>query len=422
MARTHRCLGALVLLATACVLHAEAATVVLSCGSVGQELQICQGGAAAWRRETGHDVIVVASPGSATERLALYQQVLAAGSPDIDAYAIDVIWPGLLASHFIDLARRVDPAALEAHFPAIIAASTVRGRLVALPLYTDAALLFYRADLLDKYGLRPPATWDELAAQATQVLAAERATGNRDLQGFVWQGKAYEGLTVNALEWIASSGGGTIVEADGTITIDNPGAVQAVQRAAAWVGGISPTGVLNYAEEEARGVFQSGRAVFMRNWPYAWALAQGEGSPVRGKVGVVPLPTDGAANRPRAVLGGWQLAVSKYSRNQEAAIALVTFLTGAAEQKRHAVAYGYQPTIPALYRDPEVLRALPFQVEGVFDTAVARPSRATGALYNQASSQFFNAVHAVLEGHGSAQERLAALARQLERLSRGGRW
>jgi trehalose/maltose transport system substrate-binding protein len=108
--------------------------------------------------------------------------------------------------------------------------------------------------------------------------------------GYVWQGRAYEGLSCNALEWVASHDGGAIVEADGRISIDNPRAALALQTAAAWVGSISPTAVLNYAEEESRGVFQAGNAVFMRNWPYAWALAQAEGSAIRGKVGVAVLP------------------------------------------------------------------------------------------------------------------------------------
>src|SRR5690606_3132311 len=112
--------------------------------------------------------------------------------------------------------------------------------------------------------------------------------------GFVFQGKAYEGLTCNALEWIDSFGGGAIVDAGGQITVDNPRAVQALALAGSWVGDISPTGVMNYDEEAARGVFQTGGAVFMRNWPYAWALAQGDDSLVRGKVGVMPLPSGGA--------------------------------------------------------------------------------------------------------------------------------
>src|SRR5260370_33244034 len=108
--------------------------------------------------------------------------------------------------------------------------------------------------------------------------------------GFVFQGKAYEGLTCNAFEWIASSGGGTIVEADGRISVDNPQAARALDLAASWPGSIAPKNVVSFGEEEARGVFQSGNAVFMRNWSYIWNLSQRADSKIKGKVGVAPLP------------------------------------------------------------------------------------------------------------------------------------
>ena len=118
------------------------------------------------------------------------------------------------------------------------------------------------------------------------------------MQGYVWQGRAYEGLTCNGIEWVASFGGGTIVEPDGKISINNPQAAAALNPAKSWIGTISPEGVLNYAEEEARGVFQSGNAVFMRNWPYAWALANAADSPVKDKVGIAVLPQGRRRRRP----------------------------------------------------------------------------------------------------------------------------
>src|SRR5690606_36445569 len=127
-----------------------------------------------------------------------------------------------------------------------------------------------------------------------------------------------------------------------------------------WVGRISPRGVLNYDEEASRGVFQTGNAVFMRSWPYAWALAQSEDSPVRDKVGVIALPRGGEQGRHAGTLGGWQLAVSRYSRNPEAAMELVRYLTSAQEQKRRAIAGAYNPTIIGLYEDEEILAANPF--------------------------------------------------------------
>jgi trehalose/maltose transport system substrate-binding protein len=242
--------------------------------------------------------------------------------------------------------------------------------------------------------------------------------------GYVFQGRAYEGLTVNALEWIASFGGGTIVDDSGKVTVNNPQAVAALDLVAGWIGKIAPEGVLSYTEEESRGVFQSGNAVFMRNWPYAWALANAPDSLIRGKVGVAPLPRGGPDGKRVAALGGQQLAVSRYSEHPDIAADLVLFLTSAAEQKRRAIEGSFNPTIKDLYTDPDILEANPFmgELSEVFANTVARPSRITGSKYNRVSTEFFTAVHAILSGNGDAAANLSALDKQLTRLSRNGQW
>lgn len=400
----------------------EQATITISCGALGVELQLCADGVRAWERETGHRVTIVSTPNSSTERLALYQQLLAAESDEIDVLQIDVVWPGTLASHLADL-RPLIGDAIEGHFPALIRNNTVDGRLVAMPWWIDAGVLYYRKDLLEKHGFEPPTTWRELTATAQTIQRRERADGHRGLWGFVWQGRAYEGLTCNALEWIHSFGGGTIVADDGRVTVDNPRAAEALALAASWVGDITPTGVLTYDEEAARGVFQTGNAVFMRNWPYAWALAQSEGSIIRGKVGVVALPR-GEHGETAAALGGWQLAVSRYSKSPAIAADLVRYLTSAAEQKRRAIEGSYNPTIMALYKDPDVLRANPFfgTLYTSFEHAVPRPSRVTGPRYSRVSYDVWRAVHDVLAGTAEPAPRLEELGRELDRLRHRARW
>lgn len=424
MRRVRRLAALLCALVLCAAVPAGAAEIAISCGAVGQELALCREGATAWAVRTGHTVKVVSTPASATERLALYQQLLAAGAADVDVLQIDVVWPGMLATHLVDLTDHVSAARLAEQLPAAVEAGRVGDRLVALPWFIDVGLLYYRRDLLTRYGVPVPRTWGELTAGAALIQNAERAAGNAAMWGFVWQGRAYEGLTCNALEWIASSGGGTIVDAAGRVTVDNPNAVAAVALAAGWVGTISPRGVLNYQEEDARAVFQSGGAAFMRNWPYAWALANGPGSPVAGKVGVAPLPKGDHAGRPAAALGGQMLAVSRYSRNVDAAIDLVRYLTGAEEQRRRAIAGAFNPSFAALYAEPQVVAANPFfaRLGPVIGGAVARPSRITGRRYGRVSNAFWNAVHASLSGNGDAAANLAALARTLERIGRGGRW
>ena len=400
----------------------HATTLSISCGAVGQELELCKTGAEAWAKKTGNQINLISTPNSATERLALYQQLLAAGAADVDVFQIDIVWPGILSNHFIDLSTQAKDV-LKNYFPAIVKNNTVDGKLVAMPWFTDAGLLYYRKDLLAKYNVQPPQTWQELTDIAKKIQDGERAAGNDKMWGFVWQGRAYEGLTCNAMEWVASYNGGTIVDETGKVTIDNPQAATAITAAAGWIKTISPEGVLNYTEEEARGVFQSGNAVFMRNWPYVWSLAQGPESAIKDKVGVSVLPKGGADGRNAATLGGWQLAVSKYSKNKELAADLVMYLTSAEEQKRRAIQGAFNPTIEALYKDPEILKAAPFMGE-LYDTfvnAIARPSTATGTKYNQVSNEFWNAVHEVLSGTAKADANLAKLASSLKRMSRGGR-
>ncbi len=417
MATTLHAVVCLVL--TSFVTGAAAQQISISCGAVGLELQMCRHGAEAWSRQSGVPVKIVSTPNSSSERLALYQQLLAAQADDIDVFQVDVIWPGILGTHFIDL-KPFSGGAEQQHFAPIVANNTIDSQLLAMPWFTDVGLLYYRRDLLEKHGAKVPSTWQELTSTATRIQNAERRGGNDKLWGFVWQGKAYEGLTCNALEWIDSFGGGQIVDANGKITVNNGKAKAALALAAGWVGTITPQGVLNYAEEEARGVFQSGHAVFMRNWPYAWALANSADSPVKGKVGVAPLPAGGSAGRHSGTLGGWQLAVSRYSKQPAQAASLVMYLTSREEQKRRAIAAAYNPTIVALYDDAETLAAVPFlaDLRSTIDGAVARPSRITGAKYNRVSSEFWSAAHAVLSGQASPTAALSRLERDLKRVRR----
>lgn len=405
------------LLATGCA-GATAATLTISCGSNAADAEYCGKFAEEWGRRNGHTVKMYSAPTSATDNLALLRQQFAAKSSDIDVILIDVVWPGVIKDHLVDL-KPFSQGVEARHFPAIVANNTVAGRLVGMPWYTDAGLLYYRRDLLEKYKLKPPASWDDLAAAAKQVMAGERAAGAKDFQGFVFQAKAYEGLSCAALEWVASFGGGEVVDQTGAITINNPAAARALDTAAGWVGTIAPSGVLNYAEEDTRGVFQTGGALFMRNWPYAWSLAQAADSPIKGKVGIAPLPA-GPGGKPAATLGGAQLGVSKYSKNVAAAAALVMYMTSAEVQKKRAIGGSYNPTIVDLYRDPEVLKANPFMGEllPVFTGAVARPATATGLKYPEVSRAFWDAAHDVLSKKSSGAEALGKLEGKLKQIKR----
>lgn len=388
--------------------------VTVACGAVGQELELTKEGVAMFLKDYPQYegmIKILDTPDLTDDRLGLYLQYLEAKSPELDVMQIDVIWPGDLAEHLVDLYQYGAKDVAKDHFDAIIKNNTVDGKLVGIPWFTDAGLLYYRKDLLDKYGLKPPVTWKELQEDAKIIQDGERAAGNKDFWGFVWQGNAYEGLTCDALEWIYSNNGGTIISPDKKITIYNKNAVKALNMAASWVGTISPQGVLSYAEEDARKVWEAGNAAFMRNWPYAYSLGNQEGKPIAGKFDVEPLPM-GEGGQHAATLGGWQLAVSKYSDNKELAAKLALYLASYKVQKLRAVKGSLNPTIKALYKDKDVLAANPFfgSLYNVFTSAVARPSTATAPNYNKVTTMFYQAVYSVLKGEVDADTALKNLA------------
>jgi trehalose/maltose transport system substrate-binding protein len=403
---------------------AAAATVSLFCSGSGSEYEMCSSAANAWADETGNAVKINRMPASWDEALTLYQQLLAAQSPDIDVMIVDVIWTGILKEHLLDL-RTVLPAEdIDQHFPVITEAGSVDGKLVAMPWYTDAGLLFYRKDLLEKYGKPVPKTWAELTETAREIMEGERAAGNPDMWGYVWQGNSYEGLTCDAIEWIASSGGGSIIDEAGNVTVNNPEAAKAIDLAASWVGTISPRGVLEYDEESSRGVFELGNAVFHRNWSYVWGTSQGGGGPIDGKVGVAALPVGADGQSSSGCMGTAHMGVSAYTAHPKEAASLLAYLTGAAEQKRRAIEGAYNPTVAALYDDAEVLAAIPFldDAKQAFDESVSRPSAVAGGDYNQVSTAFYQAVHAVLSGEEKADDALAGLESDLQRIKERGGW
>ncbi len=398
---------------------AEQIEITVATGAVGQEYELSV--EAAGRYMENHPnvtVKVLDTPDLAQDRLGLYLQFFEAKSSEVDVYQIDVIWPGDLAEHLVDLNQYGAKDVAGQHFPAIIENNTVDGRLVAIPWFTDAGLLYYRSDLLEKYNLDVPSTWEELEKAAGTIQSGERAAGNQDLWGYVWQGNAYEGLTCDALEWIAANGGGTIISPDKKITINNPNAVEIIDSAARWVGTISPNGVIGFGEEDARNMWQAGNAAFMRNWPYAYSLGHADDSAIKGLFDVAPLPA-GKSGKGAASLGGWQLAVSKYSKHPEVAADVALFLASYEEQKIRAVKASLNPTIMALYQDADVLEATPFfgNLYDVFINAVARPSTATAPRYNEVSTLFFTAVHSVLTGEKDAVTALEELELDLEDLT-----
>ena len=293
------------------------------------------------------------------EQHQFYVINLDGATPAFDVLLLDLIWVPEFAQAgwLLDLSPWVTRGELAPHFPAAAAASVWNGRVWGLPWNMNVGVLYYRADLLAKYRLAPPRTWEELVAQAQRIRAGER---DPRLDGVLWQGKQYEGLVVNVLEHFWASGTALLDEHDRVLP--EPA------RAAAALGfmrgllesGVSPAWVTAGDEELTRRPFGDGRAVFLRSWPYAMDLFEAADSPVRGRVGIASLPGHVAGAAGVGATGGFHLAVNRRTRHAEAAVALVRFLAGAEGQRAiTAAGVALYPTRVDLYRDPTAVRAHP---------------------------------------------------------------
>jgi trehalose/maltose transport system substrate-binding protein len=392
------------------------AAITFAGGAVGAELEFEQASAARFTELCPNITVdVLEMPNSTTERLALYQQFWEAEDPEVDVIQVDVIWPGIIAEHVVDMYEYLPQDLIDMYFEGMIAGQTIDERLVAIPFFTDAPGLYYRTDLLEKYDLEVPGTWEELTEAARTIQEGERAeTGNQDFWGYVWQGNSYEGLTCDAHEWLGSTVGSTFITPDGEVTVNNEDFVAMLELAASWVGDISPEGVTAYQEEESRAVWQAGNAAFMRNWPYAYNLGNGEDSAIAGLFDYAPLPV-GAAGESFGCLGGWQVAVSAYSDNIDAAVAFAQYMASPQNLKIMALELGNNPTVPAVFEDEEVAQNELFvRMPPLLAAAQARPSGITADAYGEASRIFYEGIHSVLTGEATAADAVDDLELDLE--------
>lgn len=373
-------------------------------------------------RRTGVRVKRVQGPEGTFEQLAVWRQSLREGAEGrADVYTIDVIWAPMLADYLVDLTSQVASDEIAAYDRMVVASYSVAGRVLAIPYRVLFGALLYRKDLLRKYGYgAPPATWDELEAMAARIQEGERARGEREFWGFVWQGAASEALTCNALEWQAAEGGGTIIEDDSTVSVNNQSATRAWQRAARWVGWISPPGVVAYREWDTTNVWSAGRAAFARTWESdqlytEWAnsaKSRIRGVPAADKIGVARLP-GGRLGR-GGTLGGSGLGVSRASAHRRDALELVRFLSRRRIELRRAPPLNAGPALPELYDLPALVTApngaLPARRS--IDT-VARPSIVAGPKYEAVARAFISAVHSVLTGETSASQAAVTAERDI---------
>jgi multiple sugar transport system substrate-binding protein len=348
-------------------------------------------------------------PSSTDEQHQFYVINLEGGEDEFDVFAMDVIWvPEFIRAGWLkDITPLLPPAERKDFFEGPLKAVTSNDRVFALPWYIDAGVLYYRKDLLSKYGFAPPTTWAEL------VRIAETITRSRpELYGYIWQGKQYEGLVCNVLEILWSNGGGVLQ--DGRIVIDSPENVEALtfMRELITRYRITPPLVTTATEEPTRHLFGQGKAIFLRNWPYAWNLFQREDSPVKGCVGVAPLPS--FPGYPSAsTLGGWQLGINRFSRHPHEAERFLRYMTSYKTQKLLSLAVGYKPTRKALYHDETLIQAQPF-IAGLYRIFTRARPRPVTPYYMMLSQVMQPEFSAILTGVKKPEEALQSAKKQME--------
>jgi multiple sugar transport system substrate-binding protein len=286
-----------------------------------------------------------------------------------------------------------------------VEAVVVDEKTYAVPWYVDVGVLFYRTDLVP----REPRTYAELQEFARAAMAKDPT-----LQGYVWQGARYEGLITTFVEYLGAFGA-EIMNDEGEVVVDAPRAIEALtfMRDEITTSRIAPSEVLTWHEEETRFAFQNGNAVFMRNWPYAYALLDDSTkSRVAGHFAVATMPA-APGGHPTTALGGAELAINRYSEHPDIAYELIRYLTAPAQMLERAQATGDYPTRPALYDDPRLARALAApldQIRHAIENAVPRP---VTPIYTELSGLLQVQIHRALTGQASPAAALHAAAAQM---------
>jgi multiple sugar transport system substrate-binding protein len=398
----------------------------LGCSEQKKEFTIWIGGApneiAFWEEvinefegSSGIFVQLVRQPTYTDQRRQALVISLEAQQPNPDLFLMDVVW----IKQFVESGwlQPLDELIEESNFPIDIFFKKIieqvnkhNDTLYALPVFLDVALLYYRSDLLKKYGYQnPPETWNQLVDYSEKIVQKD------DINGFAWQGAQYEGMICSFNEFINSNNGGILVNDKFKINTSKNIEALKFMRDLIWKYNVSPQNTFtDMKEEEVRRNFQSGNAIFERNWTYAWKLHQGSDSPVRGKTGVTILPHF-KNGKSVSTLGGWHIGLSKYSDEKKEAWELIKYITSYEVQKKMIMTIGWNPSRKDVYDDPDVKEEIP-QVNILKETLENSVARPVLAYYPQLSDVIQRFINNCLAGKMTAEEALNKIQNDAEEL------
>lgn len=336
-----------------------------------------------------------------TDRASLTTSI-SGGSTTPDVYMGDVVWPAQFASaNLAEPLSDVLPQSFFSRFSkGLTAGATYNGKIYAAPFFADTAFLFYRKDLLKKYNLPVPTTWEQVESESQQI---QKAGGAK--YGFVWQGADYEGLTCDFVEYLADAGG-NVLDSSGKPSLNSAAATKALTFMDSLIStGVSPKSVDTFQEADSENVFTQGNSVFLRNWSYAWSDSQGSSSKVVGDVGVAPLPTfKGSTGNGYSAVGGWDLYVNPHTKNLPATLAFLDFMTGTQAQGILAKNYSEIPTNAQVANDPSLKTISPVFANLANIQFVSRPSSTPA--YPNVSKAIYTNINQALSGSASVKTAL----------------
>ncbi|MFF2300088.1 ABC transporter substrate-binding protein [Arthrobacter sp. NPDC058127] len=355
-----------------------------------------------------------------TDMSAYFDQLrtqFTAGSVKDDVVIGDVTWAAQLADNgwVQDLSDKFPKSEQDKFLPGGIAADSWKGKIYGVPWFNATAYLFYRKDLLAKYGYTsPPKTYDELETMAKKVLA-----GGDVKDGYLMQGAKYEGLVCNAAEFVWNSGGDILDPQDSSkVVVNGAQATAGLARMRQLVAdGVAPAASTTDKEQENYTDFFNGNALFMRNWSDFYRLVNDPKTSklTADQVGVASLPVAQAGQTSSSSLGGWNLFMNASSTNKDAAWDVIQYLSSDAAQKVRATDGGFLPTRAALYSDPDVNKANPLTVIGK-DAAFNARSRPVTPFYSDASLAMQDSFYKILSGQEPAAQATTELQTALEKV------
>ena len=351
-------------------------------------------------------------PDSADAQRAQMIQNTQIKNPQMAVLSVDVVWTAEFAAKGYIQELPKDQFPTDTMLPATVASATYFNKLYAYPSTSDGGLLYYRKDLLDKYSVEVPKTFDEMKAACEKIQAGE----NDDKLGcFAGQYNKYEGLTVNFAEAV-NGAGGVIVGEDGKPNVNTPEALKGLSTLVDWFkDGTIPKGAITWQEDQGRQAFGNGTLIFHRNWGYVYNLANKTdgSSKIAGKFDVAPLP--GITGPGVSSLGGHNYAIAKNADNKGTAVDFLKFMSSEEIQKNNSLATSSSPTLEKLYTDPDLVKKFAFMPTQLKSIQGAKP-RPKAVKYGDVTLAIQDAAYGAIQGQTAPDAALSSLQTRLQGL------